>query len=72
MLKRIFYLLKPFIPRSVQLTLRRFLIKKKIERVKKVWPILPGSEKKPENWKGWKGEKKFALVLTHDVEHKRG
>ena len=20
---------------------------------KDIWPILPGSEKKPENWNGW-------------------
>ncbi len=39
---------------------------------KNIWPILPGSEKKPDNWNGWKDGKKFALVLTHDVEHKKG
>jgi len=37
-----------------------------------VWPIMPGSERAPENWPGWPGGKKFALVLTHDVESKIG
>jgi len=39
--KKIFYLLKPIIPRRVQLGLRRFLVKKKIKQYKDTWPILP-------------------------------
>jgi len=70
--RKIFYLIKPFIPRSLQISVRRFLIKGKIARFSNIWPIFPGSEKKPEGWIGWKYEKKFALVLTHDVEHKKG
>lgn len=37
-----------------------------------VWPIMPGSEIPPENWPGWPGGKKFAFVLTHDVESGAG
>jgi hypothetical protein len=33
-----------------------------------VWPIMPGSERPPKNWAGWPDGKKFAFVLTHDVE----
>jgi glycosyltransferase involved in cell wall biosynthesis len=33
---------------------------------------MPGSERPPENWPGWPGGKKFAFVLTHDVESKVG
>ncbi len=44
----------------------------KLKKCKDVWPILKGSEKKPENWIGWPDGKKFALVLTHDVEHDNG
>jgi len=72
MLKKIFYILKPFIPRRVQLYLRRKLILSKLEAYKDVWPVLKGSEKKPDNWKGWPNGKKFTVILTHDVEHKRG
>lgn len=33
---------------------------------------MPGSERPPENWPGWPGGKKFAFVLTHDVESRAG
>ena len=33
---------------------------------------MPGSESPPENWPGWPGGKKFAFVLTHDVESRAG
>jgi hypothetical protein len=37
-----------------------------------VWPIMPGSERPPEDWAGWPESKKFAFVLTHDVEREAG
>jgi peptidoglycan/xylan/chitin deacetylase (PgdA/CDA1 family) len=37
-----------------------------------VWPIDPKSSAPPENWTGWPEAKKFALVLTHDVETQKG
>ena len=37
-----------------------------------VWPICESAGIKPENWPGWPGGKKFAFVLTHDVEGQRG
>lgn len=33
---------------------------------------MPGSERPPENWPGWPGGKKVAVVLTHDVEGQAG
>ena len=69
---RLYYILKPFIPRNLQLFLRRLLGKKLLKKYKNVWPILPGSEKKPENWIGWPDGKDFAIVLTHDVEWRKG
>jgi len=33
---------------------------------------MPGSERTPANWRGWPHGKKFAFVLTHDVESKAG
>lgn len=72
MLKKIFYILKPLIPRRVQLYLRRKLLISKLSRYKDIWPILKGSEKKPDYFNGWPDEKEFAFVLTHDVEHKKG
>jgi len=72
MIRKIFYILKPLIPRSVQIFLRRRLVKRQVEQYKNIWPILPGSEKQPSGWKGWDNEKKFAFVLTHDVELQNG
>lgn len=37
-------------------------------QVQDVWPIMPGSERPPHGWPGWPDGKKFAVVLTHDVE----
>jgi hypothetical protein len=67
-----FYCLKPFIPRSLQIFIRRMHVLVKIHACKKTWPIDREADKAPENWNGWPGEKRFALVLTHDVDTVRG
>ncbi|MBU1713484.1 MAG: GNAT family N-acetyltransferase [Proteobacteria bacterium] len=41
-------------------------------RYKDVWPIDHKAAKPPEGWTGWPDGKKFALVLTHDVENEKG
>lgn len=69
---RVYYFFKPIIPRRLQLFVRRLLGKTFLEKYKNVWPIFPGSEKKPEGWIGWPDGKRFALVLTHDVEWRKG
>jgi len=42
------------------------------KQIGEVWPVMPGSERLPENWPGWPEGKKFAFVLTHDVESETG
>ncbi|MDB6022726.1 MAG: pimB 5 [Pedosphaera sp.] len=37
-----------------------------------VWPISESAGKLPEGWPGWPEGKKFAFVLTHDVEGLKG
>jgi hypothetical protein len=69
---RIYYGLKPFVPQAVRTAIRRKLAKRLRKQVKGVWPIMPGSECPPENWPGWPQGKKFAFILTHDVESKAG
>lgn len=69
---RFYYAIKPFFPRWFQLILRRIHAKKVSKNYKNIWPIFPGSEEKPKNWKGWPEGKEFALVLTHDVEWRGG
>jgi hypothetical protein len=69
---RIYYRLKPFIPQSLRTAIRRQVACRLRDRVGSVWPIAPGSEHQPEGWLGWPEGKKFALVLTHDVERASG
>jgi hypothetical protein len=37
-----------------------------------LWPIDESAGIPPENWRGWPDGKRFALVLTHDVETEQG
>lgn len=67
-----FYLVKPLLPRKFQLAVRRYVIDKKMAVSRNVWPIDHEAGKVPENWPGWPGGKRFAIVLTHDVEKTKG
>ncbi len=69
---RVYYRVKPFIPQFLRTAIRRRLALRLRDRVANIWPIMPGSERLPENWPGWPEGKKFALVLTHDVESAAG
>ena len=60
------------IPRSVQIALRRRIIQHKLKSVSHIWPIDPSAAKKPAGFHGWPNNKKFALILTHDVDTKQG
>ena len=69
---RRFALLKPFIPRRLQIMLRKAFIDWRLPAFKHVWPIDPASNCKPEGWTGWPDGKKFAFVITHDVDSQKG
>ena len=71
-MKKIFYILKPLIPRSFQIFLRRQLVKQQRKKYANVWPILHSSAEAPAGWQGWPDGNKFAVVLTHDVELQGG
>lgn len=64
--------MKPIIPRRFQIIMRRIIIALKKDRYKHIWPICYKSSRIPEGWSGWPNQKKFALVITHDVETMRG
>jgi len=68
----LYYFLKPFVPRLLQIKLRTILVHRRLKSVEKIWPIDKRAAEKPAGWKGWPSGKKFALVLTHDVETKKG
>ena len=72
MLRDTYYLLKPFIPRWVQISIRRKIITRKRSACGGCWPIDERAGRAPAGWSGWPEGKRFALVLTHDVETEKG
>jgi len=72
MLNEIYYFLKPFLPWSVRLALRRRRAKSRLETYAGTWPIDSKAGVHPPGWPGWPGGKQFAFVLTHDVEGAKG
>lgn len=72
LVNKVFYIVKPFIPRRLQLQIRRLIIRYKMKRCQSVWPIDEKAKKQPDGWKGWPEGKRFALVLTHDVDTAKG
>jgi hypothetical protein len=68
----IYYKFKPLIPRGVQIWLRRKVVIQKRPLYENVWPIDKKCSKPPNNWSGWPDNKRFALVLTHDVDTAKG
>jgi predicted glycosyltransferase len=68
----IYYFFKPLIPRRLQISLRRKVIQFQVRKYKDIWPIDEAAGNGAEGSKKWPDNKKFALVLTHDVETARG
>jgi hypothetical protein len=71
-IKSVYYKLKPLIPRRLQIFLRRSVISLKKDKYKEIWPIYDDARHAPKGWRGWPEKKRFALLLTHDVDTIRG
>jgi hypothetical protein len=69
---RLFYSIKPIIPRWVQLYLRRRIAQGKLKKHRDTWPINESTATAPQGWRGWPDGKQFALVLQHDVDTRKG
>lgn len=69
---KIFYYIKPVMPRSLQLLLRRQRILYKKAICSHIWPVDEFAGTKPQGWKGWPHKKRFALALMHDVDTQKG
>jgi glycosyltransferase involved in cell wall biosynthesis len=63
-----YYHLKPYLPWGFRMVFRRSIARWKRRTHQDVWPINEAAGRPPEGWSGWPGGKKFALVLTHDIE----
>jgi hypothetical protein len=68
----LYYTLKPFMPRRLQIFLRRKRVEYLRNICQDIWPIDPRAGVAPLNWQEWPDGKRFALVLTHDVEREMG
>jgi len=67
-----YYFVKPFIPRAMQIILRRKVVLRKRSSFTHIWPIDRKAGTPPAGWGGWPDKKRFALVLTHDIETSKG
>lgn len=56
----------------MQIALRRYIVLRKRRSCGHIWPIDPAAGKKPPGWSGWPDNKRFALILTHDVDTAAG
>lgn len=68
LLRKLYYVAKPLIPRAMQLYLRRGRINMLRSRHEKRWPIYPSAAHGLASGTRWPDGKRFAFVLTHDVE----
>ncbi len=71
-LSKLYYLLKPMMPWQVRIGLRRWRAKRRRDAFAGVWPIDQKAGFTPPGWPGWPDGKRFAVVLTHDVEGTKG
>ncbi len=71
--RQVYYMLKPFMPRRLQLLLRRQRLQLQRRRHAHHWPIdADAAHQVPSGWRGWPEARQFAVVLTHDVESAKG
>lgn len=72
LLRQSYYYIKPLVPVSLKISLRRMYFNYLRSRCCDVWPIDRRAGFSPPGWQGWPDGKKFAVVLTHDVEGDAG
>jgi hypothetical protein len=71
LLTGLYYVLKPLLPRQLRYSMRRLRAHYKLRSAVN-WPIMESAAQPPAGWKGWPDGKKFAVLLTHDVEGQLG
>jgi len=69
---RAYYAVKPLLPLALSLVARRRRADSRRRAYASVWPIDQAAGATPPGWPGWPEGKRFAFVLTHDVEGNRG
>ncbi len=69
---RFYYQIRPYLSWQLRMGARRILAHRTHRLHRQTWPINEAAGTAPANWPGWPEGKKFALVLTHDVESAGG
>jgi hypothetical protein len=69
---KLYYAMKPYIPWPVRMSARREYTRWLRAAHSNDWPIHEPAGVIPPGWPGWPGGKRFAIVLTHDVEGTKG
>lgn len=67
-----YYQIKPLIPRRLQILIRRARAQVKLRTHADVWPIDEKAATPPPQWKGWPDGKRFAFLITHDIDTAKG
>ncbi len=70
--KRFYYHFRPYLFWSLRIALRRASARTMRRAYTDTWPINEIAGRQPAGWPGWPDAKKFAVVLTHDVEGPSG
>jgi len=70
--RRVYYSIKPYIPWRIRAALRRVHVRRIRAATHNIWPVNEAAGARPASWTGWPENKKFALILTHDVEDQTG
>src|SRR5688572_5791055 len=66
--RRLYYTFKPYLPWRLRNALRRLSAARILRKYRTLWPINEAAGHASPNWPGWPDGRKFALVLTHDIE----
>jgi hypothetical protein len=72
LIQNFYYQVKSLLPRRIQIALRRAIVTRKRNSCREFWPINEKAGEFPNLWPGWPLGKKFAFVLTHDVDTQKG
>jgi hypothetical protein len=68
----LYYTAKPWLPVRLRYAVRRWHARRLLRHSRASWPILESAGRAPVRWQGWPQGKRFAVVLTHDVESAHG
>lgn len=72
LLTSLYYRWKRAIPRRLRLAMRQVHAAVIMRNCENSWPIQESAGDTPDGWPGWPENKRFALLLTHDVESRSG